>query len=179
MKYREIYDEYTSLLQNRTRTYLELSELPQGSIVKKHISGKEYHYLQYTVCGKKKTEYLRGSEISKIQAQLERSKVLKQELDRIGIEMERIEKAVKILDQTLSKNLFYLRQCADMDAMPISKRHNALLFAASMTALEGLPVRNETEQSLMAWARGECSFADFYIPTLQHYHVMEGAYEVH
>ena len=96
------------------------------------------------------------------------------ELALINIEMDRIEKSVKRLDENLSRTFLYLRQCADMDAMPIARRADALSFANSMTALEGLPTRNETEQSLIAWSRGEKSFADFYIPTLRFYHVIEG-----
>ena len=45
-----------------------------------------------------------------------------------------------------------------------------------MTALEGIPAQKETEKNLSAWAAGEKSFADFYIPTLQRYGVMEVSY---
>lgn len=177
MKYRVIYEEYTGFLQSRSQIRFEISTLPKGSIVKKRISGKEYHYLQYTACGKKKTEYLRETEVPEVQSQLARSAKLKQELVRIDTEMNRIERAVEILDYDLSRTFVFLRQCSDMDAMPISKRADALSFARAMTALEGLPVQEDTEQNLVAWSRGEKSFADFYLPALQRYHVMEGAYE--
>lgn len=175
MKYQEIYDEYTNLLQSHSQIRFEMADLPMGNIVKKRISGKEYHYLQYSAYGKKKTEYLKASEVPEVLSQLERRKVLIQQLEVIQTELDRIEKAVKILDHKLSSTFVYLRQCADMDAMPLSKRPQALSFAAAMTALEGLPARNETERNLLAWARGEKAFAEFYLPALQSYRVMEGA----
>ncbi len=175
MKYQEIYDEYTNLLQSHSQMRFEMADLPMGNIVKKRISGKEYHYLQYSAYGKKKTEYLKASEVPEVLSRLERRKTLIQQLEMIQTELDRIEKAVKILDHKLSSTFVYLRQCADMDAMPLSKRPQALSFAAAMTALEGLPARDETEHNLLAWARGEKAFAEFYLPTLQYYRVMEGA----
>lgn len=177
MRYQEIYNEYKALLQNHAQMRFELSSLPRGGIVKKHISGKEYYYLQYTSFGKKKTEYLRDHEVDAVQSQLARREYLKQELEANNSNLERLERAAKILDADLSRTFFFLRQCSDMDAMPISKRSNAISFANAMTALEGLPAREETEQNLKAWAAGHKSFADFYIPALQDYKVMERTYE--
>ena len=50
------------------------------------------------------------------------------------------------------------------------KRNDALSFAKVMTALEGLAAKEETEQNLLLWARGEKKFADFYMKSLQSYH---------
>ena len=60
-----------------------------------------------------------------------------------------------------------------MDALPVAKREKALSFARAMTSLEGLPARETTEENLQLWAKGEKSFADFYLPALQDYRVME------
>ena len=173
MKYREIYNEYTSLLRDHSRMRLELASLPRGGIVKKRISGKEYYYLQYTLCGKKKTEYLREQDVSLVQSQLSLAEQLRQNIEQIDAHLHRLEAAVKILDAQMSRSFVYLRQCADMDALPVSKRTDAILFANAMTALEGLPAREETERNLNDWASGKLSFADFYLPALQNYHVME------
>ena len=40
------------------------------------------------------------------------------------------------------------------------KRNDALSFAKAMTALEGLAAKEETEQNLLLWARGEKKFKD-------------------
>ena len=91
--------------------------------------------------------------------------------------MLRLEQAVKILDYTLSRTFYFIRQCAEMDAMPIAKRKEALSFASAMTSLEGIPAQKDTDKNLKAWAAGDKAFADFYIPTLQRYGVVEAAYE--
>ena len=70
MKYQELYDEYNELLQRFSSLSLELQELPRGYICTKTISGKEYHYLQYTQFGKKKSEYIREALLSDTKAML-------------------------------------------------------------------------------------------------------------
>lgn len=73
-----------------------------------------------------------------------------------------------------SRMSFFLQQCAEMDALPLEKREDALAFAKAMTALEGLPAKEETEKNLQLWAKGEKRFADFYMEVLQGYSVIEG-----
>jgi len=173
MKYQELYNEYATLLYRQTNTRQKLQAIPRGYVTVKKISGKEYHYLQYTYLGKKKSEYLRESEVKSVRDKLAVRDSLQKELDNNNANLDRLEKAVKILDEQLSRSFFYLRQCADMDALPISKRDKALSFARAMTSLEGLPARKTTEENLQLWAKGEKSFADFYLPTLQNYGAME------
>lgn len=71
--------------------------------------------------------------------------------------------AAKNFDSNQYRISFFLQQCAEMDALPIEKRRDALSFASAMTALEGLPSREETERNLQLWAKGEKRFADFYM----------------
>ena len=73
-----------------------------------------------------------------------------------------------------SRITFFLQQCAEMDALPIEKRKDALAFSQAMTALEGLLAKEETEKNLQLWAKGEKKFADFYMEALQGYSVIEG-----
>ena len=173
MKYLELYNEYTTLLYSRAELYQQLQVVPKGYISTKKISGKEYHYLQYTSFGKKKSEYLRESEVDTVREKLAFGEILHREIEKNTANLDRLEKAVKILDEQLSRTFFYLRQCADMDALPISKRDKALSFAKAITSLEGLPAKETTEENLQLWAKGEKSFADFYLPALQDYRVME------
>ena len=175
MKYQELYNEYVTLLYRQANTRQELQDIPKGYVTIKRISGKEYHYLQYTVFGRKKSEYLRESEVKSVYDKLAVRDSLLKELEDNNANLDRLERAVKILDEQLSRTFFYLRQCADMDALPISKREKALSFARAMTSLEGLPVKETTEENLNLWAMGKKSFADFYIPALQDYRVMEGS----
>ena len=173
MKYQELYNEYTAFLQRQSELQQKLQAIPKGYVTVKKISGKEYHYLQYTHLGKKKSEYLRESEVKSVRNKLAVRDSLQKELDNNNANLDRLEKAVKILDEQLSRSFFYLRQCADMDALPISKRNKALSFARAITSLEGLPARKTTEENLQLWAKGEKSFADFYLPALQNYGAME------
>lgn len=176
MKYQEIYKEYTSLVNHYSNIRFELHDLPKGSIVKKKITNKEYHYLQYTSYGKKKTEYIREPEVESLRAKLLRGEELREKIAFINTDMLRLEKAAKILDYNLSRAFYFMRQCAEMDALPISKRKDAMSFASAMTALEGLSAQKDTEENLSAWAAGEKAFADFYIPALQRYGVLEASY---
>ena len=173
MKYQELYIEYTALLQHQTELYWQLNVIPKGYITVKKISGKEYHYLQYTSLGKKRSEYLRESEVESVRGKLIDREAIIKTIEENSANLNRLERAVKILDEQLSRTFFYLRQCADMDALPLSKRNKALSFARAMTSLEGLPARETTEENLKLWTMGEKSFADFYLPALQDYSVME------
>lgn len=88
-----------------------------------------------------------------------------------------METAAKNFDRNQYRISFFLQQCAEMDALPIEKRKDALAFARAMTALEGLPAKEETEKNLQLWARGEKKFADFYIKSLKAYHIFDGEME--
>lgn len=174
MKYRELLEEYMGLLNQDVRLQQEMRCIPKGYLVTKKIAGKEYLYLQYTAQGKKKSEYIREEDWTHIKAAIARREPVKEEMDVIRREQTRLESAVKILDSNLYRTFFFLKQCAQMDALPMEKRQDALSFARAMTALEGLPAKEETEQNLLLWARGEKKFADFYMKSLQTYRVLEG-----
>ena len=88
-----------------------------------------------------------------------------------------METAVKNFDSNQYRISFFLQQCAEMDALPIEKRKGALAFAKAMTALEGLPAKEETEKNLQLWAKGEKKFAEFYIKSLKDYHILDGETE--
>lgn len=173
MQYQELYNEYISLLYHQTKLRYQLQTVPKGYITQKHISGRKYYYFQYTSFGKKKSEYLREIEVDTIRKKLSHREFLNKEIEENNANLDRLERAAKILDEQLSRTFFYLRQCAEMDALPISKRNKALSFASAMTSLEGLPAREITEENLKLWAKGEKSFADFYLPALQNYGAME------
>ena len=86
----------------------------------------------------------------------------------------KLDDTAKNYDGNQSRISYFLQQCAKMDTLPIEKRQDALSFARAITALEGLPSKEETEQNLQLWAKGEKSFSDFYMKALQSYSVIEG-----
>ena len=173
MKYRELYEEYSNLLAQETVLRQEMHDIPKGYLVTKKIAGKEYLYLQYTAQGKKKSEYVREEDWTRVKAAIARREPVREELDVLHREQLRLESAARILDSNLYRTFVFLKQCNEMDALPMEKRSDALSFARAMTALEGLSAREETEQNLLLWARGEKRFADFYMKSLQSYRVVE------
>ena len=174
MKYRELYDEYRELLAYETKLRQEMHRIPKGYLVTKRIAGKEYLYLQYTAQGKKKSEYIHEEDWTWIKAAIARREPAREEMDTLRRELTRLENAAKILDSNLYRTFVFLKQCAEMDSLPMEKRQDALSFARAMTALEGLSAREETEQNLLLWAKGEKKFTDFYMKSLQSYRVLEG-----
>ena len=174
MKYHELLVEYKELLAEDVRLRQEMHLIPKGYLVTKKIAGKEYLYLQYTVQGKKKSEYVREEDALQIRSAIARREPVKSEIDTLRREQNRLESAAKILDSNLYRTFIFLKQCAEMDAMPLEKRSGALSFARAMTALEGLSAKDETEQNLLLWAKGQKLFSDFYMKSLQSYRVVEG-----
>lgn len=172
MKYVELYEEYKGLLSRYCDISIEMNAMPIGRLVKKRISGKEYTYLQYTINGKRSTEYIRESEVEAVQAGLLRRDTLHTELGKIKSEIFRLQQAMKILSPYMSRVFSFMYQCAQMDAIPLKNRSRALSFASAITALEGLPAREATENSLSAWSRGELPFLDIYLPALKSYGVL-------
>ncbi len=173
MKYRELFDEYSDLLARETALRQEVHGIPKGYLVTKKIAGKDYLYLQYTAQGKKKSEYVREEDWTHIKAAIARREPAKEEMNAIRREQIRLESAAQILDTNLHRTFVFLKQCAQMDALPMEKRGDALSFARAMTALEGLSAKEETEQNLQLWANGEKKFADFYMKSLQSYGIVE------
>lgn len=99
--------------------------------------------------------------------------VIKQELEINRAEQNRIENTVQILDEDLARLLWHVKQCAVMDALPLTRRPQALSFAKAMTALEGTPAQPETEIDLQLWAAGEKSFADIHMKALSKYGIVK------
>lgn len=173
MKYRELYTEYTQLLAQETALQQEINRIPKGYLVTKKIDSKDYLYLQYNAQGKKKSEYVRKEDWTRVKAAIARRDPAKEEMEALRREQIRLERAARILDANLYRTFVFLKQCAEMDALPIEKRCDALSFARAMTALEGLSASDKTEQNLLLWAKGEKRFTDFYMKALQTYHVVE------
>ena len=174
MRYQELYDEYSELLRRETNLRVQIQALPFGYITRRKISGKEYSYLQYTIQGKKHSECLHEDRVPEVRKALTLREELSAQLEQIKSELARLDKAAKILDTSLSRSFYFLKQCAEMDALPIAKRAKAFSFARALTALEGLPARPETEEHLRLWADGKKQFSDLYLPALRQYHVLGG-----
>ena len=98
--------QLTEILENERNEYLrtkeqyerEISELPNGVIISKKIRGEEYFGISYydNITKKQKQKHLKkGTNLSKIQEQLDRHKILKKALQELEQDLETIEKMLK------------------------------------------------------------------------------------
>ena len=173
MQYQELYNEYASLLRDKTECQIKLALLKDGYISTKTISGKQYTYLQHRVGGKLSSEYVKEEQLSGVRAELDERVRILENIRETTLRLEKIEAAAAILDSGLSRKLITLRRCAVMETMPIEERKKSLAFGSAMTALEGIPASEETEKNLSRWANGDTSFQESYLNTLQAYHLAE------
>ena len=174
MRYVELLNEYKNLLFEDVQLCTQLQTIPKGYVTTKRIAGKDYYYLQYSARGKKKSEYLREEDVPSVRKALAKREPLKAQMEEIRKDQLRLESAARILDMGLYRTFLFLKQCAQMDALPVAKRQEVLLFSNAMTALEGLSAKPETDKSLQLWAKGEGSYTDIYMKALVQYRVVEG-----
>ena len=173
VKYKEIYDEYSSLLQTRGECLNTLSTLKDGYISNKTISGNKYFYLQKKVDGKLGSEYIKEDMLPQVRYELEKRVELEQAITQAEKRLDLLETAAKLLDKTLCRKLIIMRRCADMDSMPVDARRKSLEFGNAMTALEGIPASEDTETALSLWAVGQYSFREGYMKALAKYRLIE------
>lgn len=108
MRYQELLVEYKDLLAAYVHLQQELRSIPKGYLVAKKISGREYQYLQYSVQGEKKSEYVREEDAERIRAAIARREPAKAELDAVRQSQDRLERAARILDTNLYRTFVFL-----------------------------------------------------------------------
>jgi len=173
MKYKELYDEYNTLLGTRNDYLRTAAGLRDGYISNKTISGKQYSYLQKKTDGKLKSEYIKKDLLPQVKHELQKRTHIEREISRADERLDKLETAVSVLDKALYHKFIILRRCAAMDAMPVDMRKKSLAFGNAITALEGIPASGDTEKSLSLWAIGQYSFKDSYLQTLLKYNLIE------
>ena len=173
MEYHELYNEYISLLSYKTDCLKRLTMLKDGYISNKNISGKKYAYLQYRVDGRLLSEYVKEEYLPEVRAELKNRANLIDRIRETDDRLGKIEAAAGILDSEFRRKLVTLRRCATMEVMPFEEREKSLAFGNAMTALEGIPVSEETERNLSLWANGNYSFQESFLNTLQAYNLAE------
>ena len=65
----------------------QIVSLPAGSIAKKTVNGREYHYRRWTQDGRRHEKYVPAAEVDALRAQIEQRKALEQELKAIKRQM--------------------------------------------------------------------------------------------
>ena len=89
-------DQHLKLREDELLYQAERLDLPVGSIQKKTIKGKEYHYLQYRSGNKVHSQYIKQSELDDVRNGIERRKELSNILDQIDSEKHAIESLVDV-----------------------------------------------------------------------------------
>lgn len=83
----------TDTINRINELIIEIEKLPKGYISTKTISGKTYFYHQWSENGKKRSRYIRDDEIKGISEQIEKRKMLQEEL-----------RSLKMANNALPKN---------------------------------------------------------------------------
>lgn len=89
-------DQYLKLREDEMLYQAERLDLPVGSIQKKTIKGKKYHYLQYRDGNKVHSQYIKQSELDDVRTGIERRKELSNMLNKIDSEKHAIELLVDV-----------------------------------------------------------------------------------
>lgn len=74
------YTDYKDLLLRISEIEETLAQLPAGSIGKKTVNGKIYHYHRFYENGKRKEKYIPQDKLADMQAAVEKRKALEEEL---------------------------------------------------------------------------------------------------
>ena len=171
MKYEELYNEYTSLINDKILFSKRINSLKSGYLSKKKISGKNYTYLQHRENGHLISEYIREYDIPKIKTELAEHLNIRNKIKEIDEKLAKIEAASKILDKDLFKKIITINRCTAMELMSLDKRQKSLLFCRAISALEGIKVSIEIDNNLNSWQNGEVSFLECYLNTLRSYNL--------
>lgn len=90
-----LQEEYERLTRMKKRMREEMESLPKGYISKKIIRGHEYYYLQHREGKRIVSSYIKKSEITAFEAQIERRRNLNTSLKDINTQMKKIERVIK------------------------------------------------------------------------------------
>lgn len=166
---KDIINEYKKLLNKRNKIIMELQTLPFGYISKKIIKGNEYYYLQYRIGRKVNSQYIKSDDLPLIEKQLENREKFEAELPQIKNRLTEIEKATKLFDTSLYRNLQVLKISIGMDDISPEVKQSCIDFSNTMTAIEGIDSTRQAKTDLNDWKNGNLTFFDAYVKTLKRY----------
>jgi len=164
-----IINEYKKLLNLKNQIDSELSLLPKGSISRKVINGKTYYYLQNRESGRHVSHYLKSDEVEHIIKQLAVRKQLTARLPDIESRLAELEKAAKIIDSKLFRELQLLKLSSRMDDLLPDQKAASISFAQTMNAIEGVMISETTAKDIVDWQQGEKPFLRVFEAALQRY----------
>lgn len=83
--------EQIELMKQIIELEREIAMLPEGSITKKKINNKDYYYHRITIDGKRKEIYVRFEELSELNSQINKRKMLEKKLKELKTRLNRDE----------------------------------------------------------------------------------------
>lgn len=164
-----IINEYKKLLKVRHQINSELSLLPRGSISRKVINGKIYCYLQFRESGRHISHYLKSDEVDHVIRQLAVRKQLSAKLLGIESRLADLERAAKIINSQIFRELQMLKLSFEMDSLQPDQKADSISFARTMNAIEGVMISETTAKDVVDWQQGNKSFIKVFESALQRY----------
>ncbi len=164
-----IIEEYSTLLTQKQEAEGGLRDLPMGYLSRKTINGKPYHYLQRKVAGKVTSQYVKASEVAQLTQKLEKRKAYEQSIPAIYKRMGELEQAAQLLDPHLYRQLTAMLLSSGMDDLGADQKATSVSFAATMTAIEGVPMSDSVQRAVADWQEGTQHFYGLLESTLQSY----------
>ena len=75
------------LLDRISELEREIAMLPEGSITKKKVNGKDYYYHRVFQDGKRKENYIRQEDLSKLSSEIKKRKELEKEYKELKLQL--------------------------------------------------------------------------------------------
>lgn len=164
-----ILNEFKELLRQKNEIEQLLPLLPKGYISTKTINDKQYFYLQKRVNEKMDSKYLKVCESDAIKEQVELRQRYKAELPKIVKRLDELEKAAKLIDKDMYRQLNLLKLSSNMDSLSTIQRECSASFANSLNAIEGVLASDTTQQNITKWINGEETYISVFQSTLTKY----------
>jgi len=164
-----IINEYKELLLQKNKIEHTLPSLPEGYISTKTIKERRYYYLQNRVDGKIVSKYLKENEVDIIKEQVELCKQYKLQLPQIEARLKELERAAKLIDRSIARNLILLKLSCGMDSLSSVQKERSASFANALNAIEGVYASKTTQQNVNKWKNGDESFISIFQFTLNMY----------
>lgn len=161
--------EYKKLLKREEKLLSEIIVLPVGYISKKVIQGKEYYYLQSRNGRKVTSQYIRNEDKESVATKIEIRKKYELELPKVRERISEIEKAARIFDLSLFRNLQLIKISTGMDELTESLKQECIDFSDTMTSIEGINSTEQAKDDLNQWKKGHITFLEAYENTLKRY----------
>ena len=164
-----IKKEYAKLLNQQYAIKQQLEIIPIGYLSKKNIDGKQRYYLQRRVGKRVLSTYIQAGLVSNIERELQKRKKYEAEMVAIQSRIKELERAATHIGHGLYCDLMLYKMAVGMDNLSSERKERSISFAASMNAIEGVDVSEETLENINEWQNDNKKFITVFSETLKRY----------